>query len=343
MTRRRPEAEPGLRAGLRRRGAAGVGAAARSCRGPTSAGSPAPRWPAPRSRSASPSPGALAAGVRPGRRSGTPSTASAPTPTRCWSPRARDAPSRRAWRCSRRSSSRPGMALIVVWFLVDLRARLARQRAGHGRHRRWCCSSTSPGVVARRQLLAAVPARRWCPPRCCAPRCVGRRCGGRRGRAMRVVGRCWPRSPACSSMVGWVASNADRRRAADGDLHRARRSADVCGAGRHPRRVRRSRGPRDGLSGLESPYAHLWSLPMRTLDPELADLTALLAGRRAADLVRRVGLVRRDWDDVGDAELRGRAARSTTSAVGNGCGHPHLAAQGRRAGRAEPDCDKPWL
>lgn len=31
-------------------------------------------------------------------------------------------------------------------------------------------------------------------------------------------------------------------------------------------------------SGLSSPYEHLWSLPMRTLDPDLAELTAVLEG-----------------------------------------------------------------
>jgi hypothetical protein len=34
-------------------------------------------------------------------------------------------------------------------------------------------------------------------------------------------------------------------------------------------------------SGLPSPYPHLWSLPMRTLDPHLADLRDLLTGPRA--------------------------------------------------------------
>jgi 4-amino-4-deoxy-L-arabinose transferase-like glycosyltransferase len=34
-------------------------------------------------------------------------------------------------------------------------------------------------------------------------------------------------------------------------------------------------------SDLPSPYPHLWSLPMRTLDPEYADLVALLDGPRA--------------------------------------------------------------
>ncbi len=31
-------------------------------------------------------------------------------------------------------------------------------------------------------------------------------------------------------------------------------------------------------SGMSSPYEHLWTLPMRTLDPDLAELQALLAG-----------------------------------------------------------------
>ncbi len=31
-------------------------------------------------------------------------------------------------------------------------------------------------------------------------------------------------------------------------------------------------------SGLPSPYQHLWSLPMRTLDPDLTELRALLEG-----------------------------------------------------------------
>jgi hypothetical protein len=34
-------------------------------------------------------------------------------------------------------------------------------------------------------------------------------------------------------------------------------------------------------SGLSSPYPYLWSLPARTLDPRLTDLTALLSGPRA--------------------------------------------------------------
>ena len=34
-------------------------------------------------------------------------------------------------------------------------------------------------------------------------------------------------------------------------------------------------------SGMTSPYPQLWTLPMRTLDPHLSDLTTVLNGRHA--------------------------------------------------------------
>lgn len=43
-------------------------------------------------------------------------------------------------------------------------------------------------------------------------------------------------------------------------------------------------------SGMDSPYEHLWSLPMRTLDPEYVDLRAVLAGPQAP-----TWLVERAW------------------------------------------------
>ena len=35
------------------------------------------------------------------------------------------------------------------------------------------------------------------------------------------------------------------------------------------------------VSGMSSPYEHLWSLPMRTLDPDLTELQAVLSGPEA--------------------------------------------------------------
>ena len=56
-------------------------------------------------------------------------------------------------------------------------------------------------------------------------------------------------------------------------------------------------------SGLPSPYPHLWSLPMRTLDPEYADLVALLDGPDAPTwFVTWVSIS--SWDAPGADDLR---------------------------------------
>ena len=55
-------------------------------------------------------------------------------------------------------------------------------------------------------------------------------------------------------------------------------------------------------SGLPSPYSHLWSLPMRTLDPEYADLVALLDGPGAPTwFVTWIPLT--SWDAPGADDL----------------------------------------
>ena len=55
-------------------------------------------------------------------------------------------------------------------------------------------------------------------------------------------------------------------------------------------------------SGLDSPYEHLWSLPMRTMDPELEQLRTLLAGPEAPEwFVTAVGLGA--WDGIGERAL----------------------------------------
>jgi len=56
-------------------------------------------------------------------------------------------------------------------------------------------------------------------------------------------------------------------------------------------------------SGLSSPYPHLWSLPMRTLDPDQDELRAVLAGDRAPTWV--VGVLPLDsWHIDSDRRLR---------------------------------------
>jgi hypothetical protein len=70
-------------------------------------------------------------------------------------------------------------------------------------------------------------------------------------------------------------------------------------------------------SGLPSPYPYLWSLPMRTLDPEYADLVALLDGPRAPVwLVIWVSLT--SWDAPGALALQ-RAIDDNYVRHGTGC------------------------
>lgn len=55
-------------------------------------------------------------------------------------------------------------------------------------------------------------------------------------------------------------------------------------------------------SGMPSPYEHLWSLPMRTMDPELGDLEAVLRGDRAPTWI--VEWVEFDtWNEVRGPQL----------------------------------------
>ncbi|GAB3250542.1 hypothetical protein [Nocardioides dilutus] len=73
-------------------------------------------------------------------------------------------------------------------------------------------------------------------------------------------------------------------------------------------------------SGLSSPYEHLWSLPMRTIDPELSDLRSLVAGPDAPTwLVEWVPFD--TW-----AEDPGRSLRTLVDeryvAHGTGCRNP---------------------
>ncbi len=70
-------------------------------------------------------------------------------------------------------------------------------------------------------------------------------------------------------------------------------------------------------SDLPSPYAHLWSLPMRTLDPEYADLVALLDGPDAPTwFVTWVSLS--SWDAPGADDVRA-ALEANYERHGTGC------------------------
>ncbi|GGD23552.1 hypothetical protein [Nocardioides daphniae] len=95
-------------------------------------------------------------------------------------------------------------------------------------------------------------------------------------------------------------------------------------------------------SGLDSPYAHLWSLPMRTADRDLSDLRALLDGPDAPTwLVEAVSP--HAWDDLGARHLGDVVARRYTY-VGTFCDdmvvRRHVDAPA--VAPLHPDCRTPW-
>lgn len=91
------------------------------------------------------------------------------------------------------------------------------------------------------------------------------------------------------------------------------------------------------VSGLDSPYPYLWSLPMRTRDPEYADLTALLGSTEAPTwLVEWVDLDA--WADAGVPELR-RAIDEHYVEAGTTCnGKPIYLLRGVDRPEVTPDC-----
>ena len=89
-------------------------------------------------------------------------------------------------------------------------------------------------------------------------------------------------------------------------------------------------------SGMPSPYPQLWTLPMRTLDPHLTRLRAVLTGPQAPTWV----VV---WSDLNawhiDAHDRIRLALATHyRKVADACGHPVYLHDGVRRTLAPPPC-----
>ena len=71
-------------------------------------------------------------------------------------------------------------------------------------------------------------------------------------------------------------------------------------------------------AGLDSPYPHLWSLPARTLDRDLSELTRVVTGPRPPTwLVEWRSF--RSWDGSGDARLA-RVVAERYRVVGTPCG-----------------------
>ncbi len=97
----------------------------------------------------------------------------------------------------------------------------------------------------------------------------------RRGTAMRAVISAAAASTVLC-LVGWVLYNASGLQ--EYDEHDTGVALREVAAPSDTLVVYGGRADLQLESGLSSPYAYLWSLPMRTLDPDLAELDALVTG-----------------------------------------------------------------
>ncbi len=95
-------------------------------------------------------------------------------------------------------------------------------------------------------------------------------------------------------------------------------------------------------SGLKSPYPHLWSLPMRTMDPELSQLRTLLLSEDAPEwFALSVGLDA--WDGLGRKNIADVLEQRYRVVEGT-CGKVTLLRRvdAPAPGPFEPDCTTPW-
>ncbi len=90
-------------------------------------------------------------------------------------------------------------------------------------------------------------------------------------------------------------------------------------------------------SGLSSPYAYLWSLPMRTLDPDLSELRELIGGDAPPTwIVEWVGF--RHWDGRAGARLE-QLVQEHYVRAGTACGDRAIwLLRGVERATPEPDC-----
>ena len=141
------------------------------------------------------------------------------------------------------------------------------------------------------------------------------------------------------SWVGWLTQNLDGSKSADEYY-----TGEAVGAAARPGDTLVVYGGRADIqyaSGLPSPYQHLWSLPMRTLDPDLAQLTALVESPdRPTWLVEWADFDA--WDSPGAATLRA-AVQERYVLHGLGCrDRPVYLRRDATRPPLELDCDRPW-
>ena len=94
-------------------------------------------------------------------------------------------------------------------------------------------------------------------------------------------------------------------------------------------------------SGLDSPYRYLWSLPMRTMDPDLADLRETLTGPDAPTWVV-IAVQTNSWGIPEGADLQ-RILDTDYTLHGDACGRPVYLLKGLARPPLEVECDRQWL
>lgn len=205
-----------------------------------------------------------------------------------------------------------GMLLIVAGFVVHVRGEWAGDPALTAATATLVLFDLTALVLGgsfwRDYLLALLPATALC-----AALLV--RHGSRRGLRMRAV----ILGAAASTVVcllGWVVIQASGLQEFD-----EVRTGQAVGRAAAPGDTMVVFGGRADLqlaSSMASPYEHLWSLPMRTLDPDLAELAAVVAGpERPTWIVEWVDFT--TWSPAGGAALADLVG-SEYVAHGAGCG-----------------------
>lgn len=140
------------------------------------------------------------------------------------------------------------------------------------------------------------------------------------------------------SLVGWAALNA-----VGGQEYDEHDTGAAVGAVAEPGDTLVVYGGRADVqlaAGLPSPYAYLWSLPMRTLDPRLEEIEALVTGPEPPTWVVE-WVAFENWEPAEGARLAALVAERYDR-VGTGCGdRPVWLLRGQDRAEPRPDCRGP--
>lgn len=224
-----------------------------------------------------------------------------------------------------------GMLLVVGGFVVHLREEWADDKA---------VTAATAALIAADAAALVIGGSYWrdylfplVPGTALAAALLVRR-ASRRGRAMRgvIVGAALS---SITCLVGWVVLNAAGLQ--EYHEHDTGRAIEAVAEPGDTLTVFGGRADLQLASGLRSPYEHLWSLPMRTLDPELEELTRVVEGPDAPTwLVEWVDF--ETWGEAAGARFRA-VVEQRYAAHGTGCDdRPVWLLRGVERPPVAPDC-----